>query len=132
MCPFWLTKKKKQKPHTKLSMKSSFALITFLTNEDEPFIGKALRRKKKKKKQNKFKHHYFKNRSLLLISLLKLAIQISKYGIPLINSETYLSLKGSNFHWEERSSFRSQLLSSKVGILNQRYSIRYLILKLNV
>lgn len=49
MCPFWLTKKKKQKPHTKLSMKSSFALITFLTNEDEPFIGKALRRKKKKK-----------------------------------------------------------------------------------
>lgn len=95
MCPFGLTKT----PSTKLSMKCSFVLIAFLTNENESFLGKAVY---KKKRQHKFKHHYFKNRSLLLISLLKLAIQITKYGIPLINSDTYLhlSLKGANFHWE--------------------------------
>lgn len=78
----------KKTTSTRLSMKCSFVLIAFLTNENEPFIAKTVR----KKKQNKFKHHYFKNRSLLLISFLKLVIQITKYGIPLINSDMYLQL----------------------------------------
>lgn len=52
-------------------------------------------------------------------------IQITKYGIPLINSDTDLSLKGSDFHWEERGTFTAQLLFPKVDILNQ---MRHLIL----
>lgn len=52
-------------------------------------------------------------------------IQITKYGIPLINSDTDLSLKGSDFHWEERGTFTAQLLFPKVDILNQ---MRYLTL----
>lgn len=60
------------------------------------------KKKKEKKGQNKFKHHYFKNRSLLFISLLKVVIQIAKYGIPLIKSDMYLHLhlKSVNLHWE--------------------------------
>lgn len=105
--------KKPPKPQLsiKLSLKCSFVLTASLANEKEPFIGKG---KKKKKRQNKFKHHYFKNRSLLFISLLKLVIQTTKYGVPLINSDTHLHLhlKGVDFHWEYRDTCRTQFFSS--------------------
>lgn len=88
-----------------------FVLTASLTNENLPFIVKE--KKKKAEQVNKFKHHYFKNRSILFISLLKLVTEITKYGISLINSDTFLHLhlKGANFHWEYRSISRVQFLS---------------------
>lgn len=92
----------KPQPSFKLSLKCLLVLTAFLTNENELFIGKTKQNRTKQKRQSKFKRHYYKNRSLLFISLLKLVIQITKYGIPLVNSDMYLHLhlKGANFLWE--------------------------------